>query len=109
MIEGIEHFGAHLEKLSLADLEFFGERCIQVADAVTSQIGEVAGCIARNIVARITKTILIEDAPSRLGRIAIAQAARELRADHVRSLIAVSQQPGSVVERDRVARLQGEQ
>ena len=58
MIERVEHFGAHLEKLPLVDLEFFGERGVQVADAVTAQVGEVSGRIARNVVARIAKIYL---------------------------------------------------
>ena len=60
MIEGIERFGAHLEDLSFADLEFFGQRKIQVADTVATQVGEVPRSIAGNVVAGIGKTILIQ-------------------------------------------------
>lgn len=60
MIEGIEHFGAHLEYLALADLELLGKRSIHVADAVASQVGEVPGRIAGNVVAGIGETVLIQ-------------------------------------------------
>ena len=60
MIEGVEHFGAHLEDLALADLELLGKRSIEVADAVASQVGEVPGRIAGNVVAGIGETVLIQ-------------------------------------------------
>src|SRR5207245_2488291 len=67
----------------------------------------MARCIARNIIPGIGKTILIQDTPSRLGRVAITQAGRELRANLVRSLIAVSQKSCAVVDRQWLTRLQG--
>lgn len=106
MIEGIEHFCPHLEGLSLVDFELFGERRIQVTDAIATQSGEVAGRVARNIVTGIAKAILIQNTPSCDRRVAIAQASGKLRASHVRALIAIDQQSGSIVETQWLAGLQ---
>ena len=105
MIEGIEHFCPHLEQLGLADFEFFGERRIQVSDAIATQSGEVAGRVAGNIVAGIAKAILINDAPSCDSGVAIAQACGKFRTGHVRPLIAVYQQSGGIVETQWAARI----
>ena len=63
VIRRIEHLCTYLELLVLSDLEFLGEREIHVADSVTPQVGEVPRGIAGDIVARIRKAVLIQDAP----------------------------------------------
>src|SRR4051794_447887 len=92
MIECIKHFSAHLKDLALADRKLLGKRSVQVADTLKAQVGEVARCIAGNIVAGVAKTILINHGPARLSGFVITQAGRKLRADHVWSLVAVNQQ-----------------
>src|SRR5579859_8349 len=65
----------------------------------------MSGSIARNVVAGIAETALIQDTPSCLRSLAITQATRKLRADHVRSLITVGQQARGVVESQWLAGL----
>src|SRR5262249_55437571 len=107
MIECIKHFGADLEKFALPDLEFLRERRIQVVDPVSSQVGEVPGRVARNIVTRIAKTILLYDTSSRHSLVSVTQSSGKLGASYIRPLIAISEEPSAVVNSQRCSRLQG--
>src|ERR1700756_3742677 len=99
MVECVEGFGANLQKLILTNLKFLGDRKVQVADIVTSDVREVPGCVAGNIVARITKTLLVQETEIaiRRGHLVVTQASREVRTENLRPGIAVLQQSGSVI------------
>ncbi len=59
MVERVERFGAHLQNLTFANFEFLGERKIQVADTVPSNVGEVPGRVPGNVVTSIGEAILV--------------------------------------------------
>src|SRR5215469_15405840 len=109
VIRRIEHLCTYLELLVLFYLEFLGKREIHVADSVTPQVGEVPRSIARNVVARKGKAILVQVGQSGLCRLLPAQSCPELGAGDIRPLVAVGQQTGAIEDRYRLPGLQSEE
>src|SRR6185503_19610181 len=105
-----EHLGADLQSGPLADLEFLGQRHVQIADSIATQIREMPRSIARDVITGILETSVIEIGSPRPRRLMETDAGRKLRADHIRTLIAVDQSPSvSHNNRDWLARLQREE
>src|SRR2546428_161473 len=82
----------------------------RIALAFAGKIGEVAGGFPGNFGAGDAKPVRIREGPAGLRGIVIAQASRNLRADHIRSLIAISQacDVAAVVDTQRLPGLQSD-